>query len=52
MTHALPLDASGHALGWPEVAQILSPTLTIEISSGWAIVALIALWIWLGRRRQ
>jgi hypothetical protein len=53
MTHdRLFLDASAHALRWPEVAQLLPPTLTIEVSSGWAVVALIALWIWLGRKRR
>jgi hypothetical protein len=50
----LVLDASAHAPGWPEVAQLLPPTLSIEteISSAWAIVALIALSIWLNRRRR
>jgi hypothetical protein len=53
MTHdpLLP-DPSVHAPGWPEVAQLLPPTLTIEVSSGWALVALIALWIWLDRMRR
>jgi hypothetical protein len=46
------LPDSVHALSWPEVAHILPPTLTIEISSGWPVVALIALWIWLGRKRR
>jgi hypothetical protein len=32
--------------------QILPPTLMIEVSSGWAIVLLIALWIWLDRKRR
>jgi hypothetical protein len=53
MTHdPLLLDASVHAPGWPELAQILSPTLTIDISSGWAVVLPIALWVWLDRMRR
>jgi hypothetical protein len=48
----LLLDASALAPGWSEVAQLLPPTLTIEISNGWASVLLIALWIWLDRRRR
>jgi hypothetical protein len=52
MTHEPLLPASAQAPGWPEVAQLLPPTLTIEVSSGWALVALIALWIWLDRMRR
>lgn len=53
MTHdPLLAQVSAHAPGWPEVAHILPPTLTIEVSSGWAVVLLIALWIWLDRMRR
>ena len=48
MTHdpLLP-DPSAHALGWPRaLLQLLPPTLTIEVSSGWLVVLLLALWIW------
>jgi hypothetical protein len=52
MTNDPLLELSAHALGWPEVAQILPPTLTIKVSSGWAVLLLIALWIWLDRMRR
>ena len=54
MTHDPLLPApSAHALGWPEaLLQLLPPTLTIEVSSGWLVVLLFALWIWRDRLRQ
>jgi hypothetical protein len=52
-THDPFAELSVHALSWPEVLlQILPPTLTIEVSSGWPIVLLIGLWIWRDRLRR
>jgi hypothetical protein len=53
ITHDPLLEVPAHALGWSEaVLQILPPTLTIEVSSGWLIVLLIALMIWRDRQRR
>ena len=47
------LEVPAHALGWPEVLlQLLPPTLTIEVSSGWLVVLLFALWIWRDRLKH
>jgi hypothetical protein len=53
MTHAPLPELPAHALGWPEaLLQILPPTLTIEVSSGWLVILLAALWIWRDRLRR
>jgi hypothetical protein len=53
MTHDPLLNASAHAPGWPDaLLQLLPPTLTIEVSSGWLVVLLIALVIWRDRMRR
>jgi hypothetical protein len=46
MIHDPLLELPAHALGWPEaLLQLLPPTLTIEVSSGWVVVLLVALWL-------
>ena len=53
MTNDPLTEVSTHALGWPEVLlQLLPPTLTIEVSSGWLVVLLVALWLWRDRMRR
>jgi hypothetical protein len=49
-----PLEISGHAASsWPEMLlELLPPTLKVEISSGWVVVVLIALWLWRDRLRR
>jgi hypothetical protein len=51
---SMPLEISGQATSsWPEMLlELLPPTLKIEVSSGWLVVALIALWLWRGRLRR
>ena len=53
MTHDPLPEVPAHALGWPEaLLQLLPPTLTIEVSSGWLVVLLVALWLWRDRQRR
>ena len=53
MTHDPHPELPAHALGWPEaLLQLLPPTLTIEVSSGWLVVLLVALMIWRDRQRR
>jgi hypothetical protein len=53
MTDDLLPEVSSHALGWPEaLLQLLPPMLTIQVSSGWVVVLLVALWIWRDRLRR
>jgi hypothetical protein len=46
-------QVSAHALGWPVVLlELLPPTQTIEVSTGWLVALLVALAIWRGRMRR
>jgi hypothetical protein len=53
MTHDPLPEVSAHALGWPAALfELLPPTQTIEVSTGWLVVLLIALVIWRDRQRR
>jgi hypothetical protein len=53
MTHDPDPGIPAHAVGWSEaLLQLLPPTLTIEVSSRWLVVGLVALGIWLNRVRR
>jgi hypothetical protein len=44
------IEFTAHASGWPvALLELLGPTQTIQVSSGWLVVLIIALWIWRDR---
>ena len=46
-------EFSAYALGWPvALLELLGPTQTIEVSSGWLLVLIIVLWVWRDRLRR
>ena len=53
MTHDPLSEVPAHALGWlGALLELLPPTLTIEVSSGWLVILLIALRMWRDRQRK